>query len=424
MRRCTKCHRALRGHNMPTGEKCELVALDEAELARDTSSDDEDDKYIEVIAQLGRLTATVNKLVQDSPAEGDARLGAHFIAPNPFRESQSSDCGWGRGGQQQQHRGWFPNQVQMPPYQNITVDNHAYMGNETSNRQIPLFTGARVPMKVLDTAKAGEFVNLVEFLPCLETSGELTPTIENNQIVVKPKRLRRSIDSFSSWCQAWTGYESLLVSQSPDLYVPMAQYRLYIQELDIKYKWPAVYSYDCQHRNQLSITHSMVFNQVSMEILTSTCLTTGAAKQNVGCFRCQSIFHHVKECPFQDMAPGEKEKPQKSSSPTPSLYQTGSYVRQPSQNNNSTQQQASQGYSQNRNPARQPSSMQEKVCTRFNAGSCNDSRCVRRHVCSSCRTAPTPYPRCQTCTLPPTAPRGAFTLNQGNLGPMAPPPSR
>ena len=85
---------------------------------------------------------------------------------------------------------------------------------------IPLLNGARVSRKVIANAKAGEFINLTDFIPANEPSNVMESVIDEHtgNLIFKQKSIKKSIDSFYTWSLAWTGYEEIILENNFALY--------------------------------------------------------------------------------------------------------------------------------------------------------------------------------------------------------------
>jgi hypothetical protein len=241
--------------------------------------------------------------------------------------------------------------------------------NSKSEEVVCLPSGAKVTPKILRAARNGEFINLSDFAPVLEPSNMTETSIVEGELVFKPKRTLKSIDSFLLWSMAWAAYEGVLIEADPKRYAKMSAYRLFIQTCAAKYWWSAVYSYDVKNRAMKSMSHSLEFQVLDSDLYVST-LDVSTTKTNVRqCARCRSIWHTIQECPFPEecsVAPNSR-----SSSQTP----------------------AQKHPSGNRPDARRGS----QVCFNFNAGRCvNPCSTGRRHVCERCG-GPEPLPRCRNC---------------------------
>jgi hypothetical protein len=228
--------------------------------------------------------------------------------------------------------------------------------------------------------------------PCLEPSLVTETSIVEGELVFKPKRSIKNMDSFLLWSMAWRTYEELLVGFDPSLYSGLVAYRIFIQTCAAKHWWPSVYSYDVRNRAKHSMNHSFLFHQLDNDIYVTTMDATTIKPNVKQCNRCKSIWHMGKDCPFSEegaLAPPTRQ------TQTPSGQQGASSGRQ---NGNTP--------------------MSSQVCFNWNAGRCHDSRCVRRHVCERCG-GPQPLPRCANCNY--GAPRQS-NITQGNQQPYSSPP--
>ena len=100
-------------------------------------------------------------------------------------------------------------------------------GGEASNapgETICLPSGAKVTPKLMKAARQGEFVNLSDFSPCLEPSVVTETSLINAELVFKPKRTMKTIDSFLLWSMAWWSYEQLLVEADVSRYADLVDY--------------------------------------------------------------------------------------------------------------------------------------------------------------------------------------------------------
>ena len=244
---------------------------------------------------------------------------------------------------------------------------------------------ARITVRTAAAAKAGEFVNLADFLPHLEpgasSASDLEASVtEDGTISFKPRRAKRVIDSYDAWSSAWNNYEALLVEDDPTLYTPMATYRRLIQKADRKYIWSAIAAYDHRFRAFLADAGSMDFNLVDPGLY-AECLDAASVKSTGKCYRCKSANHVVADCPLPASAPSSEKK----ATTTPSG--TGPTNKQPIQ----PQQQQQQ-------PAAQPAWYHQgkRGCNNFQIGRCRNKKCPRAHVCQSCR-GDQPYNRCTVC---------------------------
>ena len=168
---------------------------------------------------------------------------------------------------------------------------------------------------------------------------------------------------------AWRTYEQLLIDYDPSLYTGFCEYRTFIQICAAKYWWPAVYSYDVRNRSKHAMRRSFQFDNIDHDIYVTTMDST-TVRQNIrNCNRCKSIWHVLKDCPFQEgdpMASGTRQTPQQKPQATAARIERPSVASQ--------------------------------ICYNWNAGRCAANPCQRHHVCETCG-GPDPRPRCLTCNF-------------------------
>jgi hypothetical protein len=237
-----------------------------------------------------------------------------------------------------------------------------------SNLDLPvaLHNGARISKKTYLSARTGEFVHLPEFAPNTEPSGIMESILDEStgQVVFKQKSIKKALDSYLAWSRAWAGYEALLMSILPALYLNLTDYRLFVQNCDALYHWSAVSAYDQRHRHRLSLTHSLDFQTCSTDIYICTLNASTIRPNPKACYVCGSIDHNMKDCPFSKQQP--KPNTQKRNQP----YQPN----QPKLMSNFTPRSDAQAYGEGR----------QVVCFNWNQGRCNSVVCWCTHVCSGC----------------------------------------
>jgi hypothetical protein len=273
----------------------------------------------------------------------------------------------------------------------------------TNEAPVALTNGARVSRKVIVNAKAGEYINLIDFMPTSEPSNILETVIDEytGQVTFKSKTVKKSIENFLMWTLAWSGYEELLLEADFSRYKSCVGYRLFIQKQNAVYNWAAVEQYDVRFRHNLSMSRSLDFNKTDTDLGFSIFNTTSLRPNPQGCFRCKSLLHHVRDCPFPEGSSVEKTpNSQKNSSRG---YKNYNYDNAPPRQNNN-QSRFGNNYARSR-----------EVCYNFNSGRCNDaSVCGRLHVCSGCG-GPDPLPRCRKCS--PSGPNNStYTPQTGSMG--------
>ena len=244
---------------------------------------------------------------------------------------------------------------------------------------ITLENGTRVSGKVVKAALSGEFVDLGEFLPIREPVGpyaDIEPMVDTHGSFYfrQKKTPRKAITSFNVWLSAWNNYESLLVECQPKLYQGLSSYRQFIQKCDIKYKWHAIYAYDCRFRAKLSQAKCFTYNKIDTELFVMIFDVTTVKQGTKTCYRCHSYEHIVGDCPFPAAEALEENKTQTTMS-------------------NSMQQKISTRPIWYHNG--------KEGCNNFQTGKCKFPQCKRAHVCKSCRGSE-PHYRCGTCNQDPT----------------------
>ena len=139
------------------------------------------------------------------------------------------------------------------------------------------------------------------------------------------------------------------------------------------YNWVSVEQYDVRFRHNLSMTHSLDFHTIDTDLGFSIFNSTSLRPNPQGCFRCKSLLHHVRDCPFPETGPVEKTPSQPKSS-----YRTQRQTNPPYSGGGNQQYGTQSRFGNNYARSRE-------VCYNSNSGRCNDpSFCGRLHVCSGC----------------------------------------
>ena len=293
VRQCSKCHRPCKGHSGPYGKDCQMPPID-GSTEPDSLQDQIHDQAIStrLLAQLiiqmtdmnvniqamARGQRDITAVLTSHAAIGSARQPSETVAattPNFNRPPPASEKPVAARSIETQSRlatstfqqGADPN----PPGAHI---DRIGGGQEHESSILP--NGNGVFSKAIQCAKKGEFVNIAEFLPISDhyQNSELEPSIDKSgNIVFKQKKLVRIIDSFNKWLMAWNNYEYLLVNQNPGCYKELSMYRDFIQSCDLKFIWPAVYSYDSRFRAKLSQIHGGSYSNIDADIYIHLCLT-------------------------------------------------------------------------------------------------------------------------------------------------------
>ena len=402
MGRCSKCGLPRRGHKGPLGEKCQMQ--------RDLDSFAEPKKIIDesagnAIRQLSKemsdlavsvqaLTAEHYKMKEELLKVGQHNTEQEFHSISNRHLDPRMQHGVGLTGQQSCR----PSDNADNPVGSQGASIHAGAVKQREP-DIGLITGARVSKKIADAALLGEFVSLSDFIPSLEPSKSLTTTIMNNELLFSEKKTRRNVDSFLTWSKAWAGYEALIVGKFPEHYLKFTQYRLFMQELDAKFSWNAVYVYDRRLRHVRLLSCSWDFHITETELYVN--LLEYSKNNTSGCFRCKSLAHHISDCPFSEGPEDSQRRAVRPFRPT-RPYNAG---RKQHADGRSQLNPNAPPFNGNRNSAPQFNASTRYVCNNFNAGRCFNSGCPRKHECAQCGGREPIY-KCPSCVAP--------SLNSGN----------
>jgi hypothetical protein len=346
--KCTTCGRLARDHMGPVGKKCQRspvkLDMDDEDLSYAHSDHGSDKSGVlhELADQMSQLAISMQSM-QDELID----------VKKEIRGANTSDAGAGLAS----HR-------IASDY--LSAGSGAHTATTEANICLP--SGAKVSNKTLLQTRTGEYINLADYAPCLEPTLTTETSLVDGELVFRPKRNVKNIDSFLLWSMAWRGYEEVLVNHNPALYPQLVSYRVFIQTCSAKFWWPAVYSYDVRNRGKHSMDKTFDFNCIDNDIYVTT-MDASTARQNIrNCSRCKSIWHVIKDCPFTE--DGAVAQSPRQAPPTAKPTQP---TRMPTQQNQSAQ-----------------------VCFNWNAGRCFGP-CNRRHVCEGCG-GPDPRPRCPSCT--------------------------
>ena len=215
-------------------------------------------------------------------------------------------------------------------------------------------------------AQAGEFTNLCEFIPDINLpTQELEPMIEKGELKFRNKKVKRSIDSFSTWLSAWNNYELVLMAKHPNIYKKLVAYRDLIQNCDKNFKWNAVMKYDMRFRAKRGESNNFDFDIVDTTLYATIFDATAVKSTWKTCLRCNASDHLVADCPFPEehqVAENASKYRKKTHDTTVRWFNNGI-----------------------------------EGCNNYQLEhSCSYPGCRRAHVCRSCR-GPDPYARCITC---------------------------
>lgn len=179
-----------------------------------------------------------------------------------------------------------------------------------------------IQKEVANKAVSGHYINFVYLLRTeIDSESDVSSLIVTQNGIRLSKMYDQEIDSYNRWIEAMLNYESLLTSEvcDPQIHLKILSYRRYIHQLQLKFRWPYVYSYDKQFRMHLACKKTFDFH-VSAPQLFLTVFDAKAVKEEVlkpatkKCFRCHSD-HLVKACPFPQeaaLAPQPAPPPQEA----------------------------------------------------------------------------------------------------------------
>ena len=359
-RYCTKCERPVKGHIGQCGDKCTMnVTKSDIEIDSDDSVTFED--------IINPVRTKLKK--QEQTEKTEDQYNRHV----PMAELQKQILDLSGYVQQLALQNQETRDIVMAKMDTAEtvriqtqLDTRPIHNDKPSLPSLPahcLPQGARVSDTLHRKAISGEFINLADMLTT-EITNEYETNLEEGTLQLRPKRLRKSIDCFLTWLQAWNVYEAILVNYDCKLYNKLLAYRSFIQSMDRKYNWSAVFCYDVRFRTELSHNKQFDYDK-PMNDLVVTILDATAVKNNISrCFRCRSAEHMVSDCPFPATHPLEKDQTSKTRNQTQKVFKWYH--------------------------------MEKEGCNNFNFGRCHYPGCQRAHVCKACR-GPEPYIRCRNC---------------------------
>ena len=351
VKKCTKCKLPVKGQSGPCGIMCQNIVHSDSDAyveepmnppieaepkSKDTSSPQ--DKTLEtLVITMSELRTTLENISRGQ--EELCQMLKHGM-PTTKQNTEMSAI-----------------------HQQVPVIHSESVGpSQAENEVVTLHGGVKIPAKTKNAALRGEFINLAEFLLDSETPSlnELEPFMNNGNVTFRQKKTRKVIDSFSRWLNAWSNYERLLVSNMPELYLCMLEYRQFLQSCDLKYQWSAVHAYDCRFRAKLGETCSFQLNSVQNDLFVIIFDAT-AVKRNIrACHRCKSLDHLANNCPVPLSNTLEEKK-------TPAKSKGERFFHQG-----------------------------VEICNNYQSGRCGFPSCRRAHVCQKCR-GPDSFERCTNC---------------------------
>ena len=136
---------------------------------------------------------------------------------------------------------------------------------------------------MLDQPLKGKYLTLDTFLFNLVVNAEVNHSGETSgeaDGVAKPHRGKKLMYNYILWSEAWTNYMRLMVNyHGPRLFNVMTAYQMHILDLDRKYVWHAVHSFDVAHRRALSY-RSIKFDDINV-LTTNSYMNSTTIKRSV-----------------------------------------------------------------------------------------------------------------------------------------------
>ena len=354
MRHCSSCGRPVKGHQGQCGEKCELDIVSNISEIREAETEQASGtEPLETSSKSLVMTEVSHALLAISTSmQGLVEQNKQILALLSHQHGQ------------RQGAAVNPHDGPLPSSSLHNVASLQASGDNVASTLHYLEGGTRITDATHKKAISGEFVNLTDFLPCIEHVDDFEAQLIDGELQYKPKRLKKSIDNFATWLQGWNEFESLIVGKYPAVYSKLSAYRKFIQAMDRKYNWHAVYCYDLRFRTELARTLSFNYDHQNVDLVVSI-LDATAVKSNLNrCYRCKSVDHNVQICPFpasNKVETNQKDTQVKTVKPIYKWFHQGI-----------------------------------EGCNNFNQGKCNYPNCSRAHVCKGCRSA-IPYVNCSRC---------------------------
>ena len=196
-------------------------------------------------------------------------------------------------------------------------------------------------------AVQGEYVHLEDFLvtnPWPVTDEDLSKIYMNSRGEFTNRPLNYlCITQLEKWLEAWNMYERVLMCHDDTLYHGLATYRDFILQCNKKFHWSAVYAYDRRYRAQLAAHKSLEYGNIDNDLHNEVFDSASVRRDLQRCYRCQSIQHPVKLCPFPRNSP-RRRRSKRYQTPPHSLSQgctkvTTDIVQVPNLHENCTVQQ-------------------------------------------------------------------------------------
>lgn len=277
---------------------------------------------------------------------------------------------------------------------------HRSRSKSKHKKDIILSNGAHISAYIEERAQKGYFADLNDFMPYASLAHALmdrhTKSKHNN------RHNLNSISNYYSWVTAFSGYTECVLESDPTLWREFESHRLAIMDLDARYNWNTVFSYDLQFRANMAKERVFTFKCIDSALHCKIFSPDQLRTEPKVCFRCHNTLHFSKDCPFRE-APSVEKKAQESIGQIQNnqsnfargrgrgSYYGGSYFGGRRTNERFP---SSRFNSQSRAPS-------FEICRAWNQNFCKfGTECFRKHVCENCGG---PYPRykCNACNNSP-----------------------
>ena len=197
-RNCSNCKRPCKGHDGPYGKDCKMDILENPSGGIESTGTREDMENTDIIPrdaigerfmgqlliQMTKLNVTMETLVHGQNDLKSLVAGQHMVASGA-RQPGVTDAP--RSNDSHDHE-----EASSARHSAVTISTH-HTSNDASENQAAdqdsytiLPNGNRIDNKVIRSAKKGEFVNLAEFLPLLDTPKhmEIEPVVDREGKVI------------------------------------------------------------------------------------------------------------------------------------------------------------------------------------------------------------------------------------------------
>ena len=240
-----------------------------------------------------------------------------------------------------------------------------------------------LPESTLPKIKQGKFINFDLLLPQAFTpsaSDDYVVQLSNNEddlssssitLVPKSQSNRAKVVDFNTWLQAWCVFVRVYCSFHSHRVQEVLHYQTIMAQYGHQYVFPEFYLFDRQFRLRMANNNFLRWDRFDFELVGRFLRTFRPV-----CFRCRNFGHYAQACPRVSSSylgghsspyTGGRIPPRFRNAPPAPGY---------------TQSQFRPRIMGPRSEFRPPA---QHTCWYFNSnGFCNNPRCGKAHVCSSC----------------------------------------